>query len=954
MQESVEHTAQDATPSDFSAKVSVLLQRFHEEMEQAENWIQEVNADFDSVATTDESQLNLYKLEFEKLGKQLIDLIQKSLQSNDPNEFTEVLELVHDLESRIEFLYEESNGVKEYLEDGLNRFTNWVAKLSQWLNESSQGTMQEDVLLSQLELAIQQAMDEGFVKADKSNFDKNRSIERLEDLASLLLESDVITDYEDFIDRVTEKATSFAKIDNSQEELAQHLALLDQNEHERLASQKEEIKKAIKELIWNIDTESAIDLCKKGINEVEQQVLNFHGQSVKCIGEDLRQAVNHLESISYIVDPVQEPHSNLRQSTNPEAMNEYTSTPDSTSASFDELQIKLMEIERKLNEKADRREFAEQSASSITDSSTLNTELSRIKRRLSELEDLSAMPGELNESLVMKQIGSLSSEISVLEKQTKLLLTDLNQKVESAVLKGELNSRLRELPTRDHLREIENMLRDRQSELSHDLKGLRDELANRPSLDQLRKISRDIYQDERKAEQFVERFELKGLESSLDQLSERISKKVDMESISDRLEDFVNKSELNDQLKLLEMHKNETRLFLSDMQEKLSTIPDYQSLVDQFVNKSEFDEQIKKRGKALGEIRLDVDVALEKANNALSLEELEKALESLKASLAETSAFTDLKQLVQELTTKVAETPTSDELDQLGKVVKAHSEHISRLPEESAVDAMIRVKVEDLEARVANKDETEDLRSRFSTIESDMMGMKNHHDDLQDVLKVIQSDIQDLDINKDSFIQNFNEELKESLFKMISEYDASLQHDLEDKLKQWKSYQDSLKQEQLDAVLKFLNEEVYEKTNEFKDRLERNVSEHIQQHAIAFDTAKKEVVQLNEEHKSLMDEVRRSRRDLSELEDLKKESLREFRDELRRAKSEIFDTSESGMRQYYDEQLDKLRRSYEEKNEQILDLLAENRGDWFSQNLMGIIAVILAGVAVVLGINGII
>lgn len=977
MKESVEEAAQEANSSGFSATASHLLQRFQEEMEEAENYVQFVQTNLENSGNESTAEFALFDKEFHQIGVILVDLIEQLTEDPSPEKLSELSVSTQELLGRVEFLEEELNKSSVKADNGskkIERFNSWISTFSELVAAVESGETAVTENATHLELKVRNQMDQPLTTTVVANNEK--LIKNLESLATLLLESESMQEYESFISRVSERAIELSVVHADLADLALDLQEIDKNEQNRLNHTRESLRNSIKELVWLLDTSSAADACLKALNEVEQQKLAYQGDTIQLIGGKLRQAVRQLDELN--TDDFEDASASTEEQNQPiesssieedspetisystpdeqedASMNQPTSNPSYTSSSneqIDELQNKIFELEQRLSDKVDRRDLLDQSVSSISEQNNLQTEVSRMRRRISELEDLSAMPGELNDSLVMKQLGQLGSEINVLEKQTKLLLTDLNQKVESAVLKGELNSRLRELPNRDQLREIEHLLRDKQSELSTDLKTLRDELNNRPNIEQLRRIAREIFQDERQAEQFVERYELKGIESALDQLTERVAKKVEIEDIQEKLTGLVSKDDLRNELKLLEMHKNETRLFLSEMQEKIQTIPDYDNLVANFVQNAEFEEQIKRKGKAIGELRLDVDVALERVNDAISKEQLDTALKQLQIQLDSTEAFISLEQRVNEIQDRLIDVPAKDELDQLGKVVKAHSEHMSRLPEESAVDAMIRAKVEELESKVATKEIVEVLHEQFNLLETDVSSIRNHHESLQEVLRVIQNDIQDLDINKESFISTFNEELKDSLFKMITEYDESLQHDLEAKLKEWNEYQERLKQEQLDSVLKYLNEEVFEATNEFKERMERNVGENITTHAKEFERAKTALEELSAEKRDLMDEVRRARKDLTEIEYLKKETLREFKDELRKAKSEIFDTSESSMRQYYDEQLDKLRHSYEEKNEQILDLLGESKGDWFSQNLMGIIAVILSGIAITLGIN---
>jgi len=974
MKESVEEAAQEANSSGFSATASHLLHRFQEELEQAENYVQFVQQNLENLGDASTDGFALFDKEFHQIGVILVDLIGKLTENPNPESLSALSESAQELLGRVEFLDEELKNSGTQADNGskkIERFTSWITKFVGFVSEVETGETAIAEEATHLELKVRNQMDQPLTTTAVAN--NEELISSLESLATLLLESESMQEYEQFIGRVSERAVELSTIHAELADLALELQEIYTSEHTRLNDTRDNLRNSIKELVWLLDTNSAADACLAALNAVEQQKLAYHGDTIQLIGGKMRQAVRQLDELSNDKDS-----SDSSQQIDPNAseyeeeaptqaisyatpdykeenpMNQPTSTSSYSSGSqelFDDLQNKIFELEQRLSEKVDKRDLLDQSVSSISEQSNLQTEVSRMRRRISELEDLSSMPGELNDSLVMKQLGQLGSEVNVLEKQTKLLLTDLNQKVESAVLKGELNARLREMPNRDQLREIENILRDKQSELSSDLKALRGELSNRPNIEQLRKVTREIFQDERQAEEFVERYELKSIETALDQLSERVSKKVEVNTIEEKVQGLVSKDDLRNEVKLLELHKNETRLFLSEMQEKIKTIPDYDNLVSTFVKAGEFDDQIKRKNKAIGELRLDIDVATERSNNAISKEQLDTALKQLQIQLDSTDAFISLEARVNEIQDRLVDVPAKEELDQLGKVVKVHSEHISRLPEESAVDAMIRAKVEELENRTASKEIVEVLHEQFNLLETDVSTVRNHHESLQEVLRVIQNDIQDLDINKESFIANFNEELKDSLFKMISEYDESLQHDLEAKLKEWNAYQETIKDEQLASVLKYLNEEVYEATNEFKERMERNVSEHIITHAKEFKQATNALEELSAEKRDLMDEVRRARKDLTEIEYLKKENLREFKDELRKAKSEIFDTSESSMRQYYDEQLDKLRHSYEEKNEQILELLGESRGDWFSQNLMGIIAVILSGIAITLGIN---
>lgn len=977
MKESVEEAAQEANSSGFSATASHLLQRFQEEMEEAENYVQFVQQNLEKSGNASTDEFGLFDKEFHQIGVILVELIEKLTEDPSPEDLDGLAESAKELLGRVEFLAEELNNSVTKADNGsskIERFTSWIQKFMTLVSEVETGQTAVTEDATHLELKVRNQMDKPLTTTVVAN--NEELIKALENLATLLIESDSMQEYESFIARVSERAIALSMVHADLADLALELQEIDKNEQARVHQTRDSLRNSIKELVWLLDTNSAAEACLKALNDVEQQKLAYQGDTIQLVGGKLRQAVRQLDEIS-AADGASTPEQEYEQPSNSSLsqeelttesttyattlddqeeypMNQPTSTSSYSSNSkdlIDDLQNKIFELEQRLSEKVDKRDLLDQSVSSISEQNNLQTEVSRMRRRISELEDLSAMPGELNDSLVMKQLGQLGSEINVLEKQTKLLLTDLNQKVESAVLKGELNARLRELPNRDQLREIEHILRDKQSELSSELKAMRDELSNRPNIEQLRKISRDIFQDERQAEQFVERYELKSIETALDQLSERVSKKVELETIDEKIRGFVSKEDLRNEVKLLELHKNETRLFLSEMQEKINTIPDYDNLVNNFVQTAEFEEQIKRKGKAIGELRLDIDVAMERVSIAITKDQLDTALKQLQIQLDSTDAFINLEERVNEIQTRLADVPAKDELDQLGKVVKAHSEHMSRLPEESAVDAMIRAKVEELAQKSASKEIVEVLHEQFNLLETDVSTVRNHHEALQEVLRVIQNDIQDLDINKESFIAHFNEELKDSLFKMISEYDQSLQHDLEAKLKEWNAYQETIKEEQLASVLKYLNEEVYEATNEFKERMERNVREHITTHAKEFEQAKSALEELSAEKRDLMDEARRARKDLTEIEYLKKESLREFRDELRKAKSEIFDTSESSMRQYYDEQLDKLRHSYEEKNEQILDLLGESRGDWFSQNLMGIIAVILSGIAITLGLN---
>lgn len=980
MKESIEEEAQEANSSGFSAKASHLLQRFQEEMEQAENYVQFVQENLENAGNTSNDELALFDKEFHQVGVILVDLIDKLTEDPNPEALSALSESANELQGRVEFLTEELNNSGVKADNGskkIDRFTSWIDTFLKLIErvESGDSAVTEDA--THLELKVRNQMDQPLTSTVVAN--NEELITSLESLATLLLESESMQEYENFIDRVSERAVELSMLHPELADLALELQELDKAEHSRIDETRDNLRNSIKELVWLLDTNSAAEACLKALNGVEQEKLAYNGDTIQLVGGKIRQAVRQLDEYSAEEIVSEEPNTqqtteqseilsedstNENSATQPtpyslpdypteNAMNQPSQTSSESSALIDNLQNKIFELEQRLSDKVDKRDLLDQSASSISEQSNLQTEVSRMRRRISELEDLSAMPGELNDSLVMKQLGQLGSEINVLEKQTKLLLTDLNQKVESAVLKGELNSRLREMPNRDQLREIEHILRDKQSELSSELKVLRDEIGNRPNIEQLRKVTREIFQDERQAEQFVERYELKSVETALDQLSERVSKKVELDAIEQKIQGFVSKDDLRNEVKLLELHKNETRLFLSEMQEKIKTIPDFDNLVATFVQTDEFEDQIKRKGKAIGELRLDIDVVLERVDRAISSDQLEAALQQLQIQLDTTDAFIGLEERVNQLQDKMAEVPAKDELDQLGKVVKAHSEHMSRLPEESAVEAMIQAKVDELEGKKASNEIVEVLHEQFNLLETDVSTVRNHHESLQEVLRVIQNDIQDLDINKESFIANFNEELKDSLFKMITEYDESLQHDLEAKLKEWNTYQETIKEEQLASVLKYLNEEVFEATNEFKERMERNVREHITTHAKEFESAKLALEELSAEKRDLMDEVRRARKDLTEIEYLKKENLREFRDELRKAKSEIFDTSESSMRQYYDEQLDKLRHSYEEKNEQILELLGESRGDWFSQNLMGIIAVILSGIAITLGINSI-
>lgn len=983
---------------DYSTRAGRLTSAMRGELEQAEHLLQTVRDGLKPAMMDAGADLALYQSQFQQIGHAFIDFVHQVEEDPDPQTLEAVIALANDQVANLDFLREELVQAEQKAE-----LVQPYLDLYQRLIRLCEQALTNDIDIAEAMDGLEQRMKaclNGEIEDAPPTMDKEELIQILESAATMVLESEVTEDYKVLLYSAQKQAVLLG---DSYAILATRFDELQHEEQARLDAELDRIKESLKNLIWSIDTESAVSESRSQLDQIEQEISAHHNGTIEALGSTVRHAILELEealsteaeSASSLSDydeasdQAQQEPSYSEYASDTEAHQAYatesssSSTPPSTpsttdlnepamndfnasesTAMLEELDRKLSSLEERIQSKADRSEVREIMARQTEGGNPeeMQAELDRLRRRMSDLEELAASPGDINENLLKKQISSLASELSVMDKQTRMLLTDLNAKVESAVLKQDLNSRLRDFSSRDQLREVENMLRDRQNEVRAEVKVLQEELGKRASVDQLRKEAREVFREERQSEQLVERFELKTVETAVDQLSERLSRKLDSESLAERMQDFVTKESLQNELKLLEMHKNETRLFLSDMQEKIKTIPDYDGLVGTFVKQRDFDEMVQKRGKALGEMRLDIGVALEKAEKAVSPEALKEALEELKNSIPQSQVFegiaqdiqglkTDLAAQVQQLNTKLAEYPTTEEMDQLAKVVNAHTEHLARVPEEDAVDLMIRAKVQELEAKSASREESDTLRQQVSLLETDLQSIRVHHESLQEVLKVIQTDIQDLDINKESFIQNFNDELKESLFKMISQYDASLQHDLEDKLNKWKAYQESLKQEQLDAVLKFLNEEVYKASTDFKDRLERNVSEQISGHNEKFRLARQDMEQVNAEKKALLEDLRRAKADLSDLEYLKKESVREFREELRRAKAEIFDHSETGMRQYYDEQLEKLRRSYEEKNEQILDLLSESRGDWFSQNLLGIIAVIMAGVAIALGIN---
>lgn len=997
------YNTQPLQPDEIASEATRLLGSIREEMDQAENLIDQVKQSIHSGEESLMATLGLFEEQLNQIAKGLLGLLTELAEHADHEQLQASKEQVQDFQSRIEFLEAELEKGGHQI-DIIIPYKTAIERLSELLpllEEEPLGQAEAiDKLLQQLNSILE---SEAHFKLEEP--DKEQMIKQLEELATLVIESDSMDSYRNLLLHTLNRGVELQEVDEALQEPLMNLESLREQEEERLAAYTEKVRKELQDVIWKIDTNASLSDCKEALLQVEELIQQNQNLTLELMGGDFRHLAlkidelkanlvaataqlnesneqNESEESSYGSIEMHE-HENRGQTTSPdptydtpEALEkpsqeipDLTPTPmeeQSTSmntSAMEALEQKLSEIEARLKQKADRNELSSASVSAGSGySEDLNAEMERLRRRMSDLEELAASPGDINESLLRKQINSVQSELSVMDKQTRMLLTDLNQRVESAVLKHELSGRLREFTSRDQLREVEQGLRDRNMELRSEIKLLQEELAKRPAGEQMRKMALEVFRDERQAEEFVERFELKSIESTIDQLSERISKKVDLETIKDFTANFIDKDALQNELKLLEMHKNETRLFLLDMQEKLKTIPDYQALVDNFVSQQAFEDLAKKRAKALGELRLDVGVALEKAENAVSSEQLDAAIEQIKQSIPDLSVFKELRELVEQseqtlqkevatLREELSSKASSQELDQLAKVVEAQVEQLKRVPVRQHVDEMIAAKVQELESKAATKDQAANLREQQALLESDLQSIRTHHESLQEVLKVIRSDIKDLDINKESFIQSFNEELRVSLFKMISEYDASLQHDLEEKLKKWKEYHEGLKQEQLDEVLKFLNEEVYKSTTEFKDRMERNVAEQVSTHNDRLSRTRMEMEEVVAEKKTLLEDLRRARQDLSELDYLKKESVREFREELRRAKAEIFDHSESGMRQYYDEQIDKLRRSYEEKNEQILDLLSESRGDWFSQNLMGIIAVLMSGVAIALGIN---
>jgi hypothetical protein len=160
--------------------------------------------------------------------------------------------------------------------------------------ETGQTAVTEDA--THLELKVRNQMDKPLTTTVVAN--NEELIKALENLATLLIESDSMQEYESFIARVSERAIALSMVHADLADLALELQEIDKNEQARVHQTRDSLRNSIKELVWLLDTNSAAEACLKALNDVEQQKLAYQGDTIQLVGGKLRQAVRQLDEIS--------------------------------------------------------------------------------------------------------------------------------------------------------------------------------------------------------------------------------------------------------------------------------------------------------------------------------------------------------------------------------------------------------------------------------------------------------------------------------------------------------------------------------------------------------------------------------------------------------------------------------------------------------------------------------